>query len=115
MGLKTALAASVKGKAAAAVLAAVLATGSASGAVVAANQGAFGQQVKAQVQTCKAALATGVHGIGACVSTFAQQHGTQERQQHSQGTPGTHGNSGTHGGPPSGSPGASNGQGGGRP
>ena len=115
MGLKTALAASVKGKAAAAVLAAVLATGSAAGAATAADQGVFGQQVKAQVASCKAALATGVHGIGECVSDFAQQHGAQERQQHSQGKPGTHGNSGSHGGPPSGTPGASNGQGGGKP
>lgn len=98
MGLKTALAASVKSKVAAAVLTAALATtGTAGGAVVAANQGAFGQQVKAQVASCKAHLAQGVHGIGECVSDFAQQHGAQERQQHSQGNPGTHGNSGTHG------------------
>lgn len=86
-GLKTSLAASIKGKAAAAVLAAMPATGSVAGAGVAANQGAFGQQVMAQVAACKAHLAQGVHGIDACVSDFAQQHGTQERQQHRQGTP----------------------------
>lgn len=120
LGLKTAIAASVKGKAAALVLAGVLAAGGATGATVAANNGAFGQQVKDQVQTCKQELQDGVHGIGECVSTFAKGHGQQERQQHSQGNPpsnpqDTHGNSGSHGGPPSGTPGASNGQGQGHP
>lgn len=120
IGLKTALAASVKGKVAVGVLTALLAAGSASGAVVAANQGAFGQQVKAQVQTCKQHLAQGTHGIGECVSDFAQQHGAQERQQHSQGHPpsnpgSSHGKSGTHGGPPSGVPGASHAHGAGKP
>jgi hypothetical protein len=35
----------------------------------------WGQQVEQQVQKCKAALAPGTHGIGQCVSAFAQQHG----------------------------------------
>ncbi len=83
----------------------MLATGSATGAAAAASQGAFGQQVKQQVESCKDKLQAGVHGIGECVSDFAQQHGQQQRQQHSEGNPsntsGTHGNSdstpGTHG------------------
>jgi len=67
------------------------------------------------VQDCKAQLASGTHGIGDCVSDFAQQHGAQQRQQHSQGkpssTPGahgksddTHGNSDSHGKPPTPTP-----------
>jgi hypothetical protein len=115
-GLKTALAAGVKSKVALAVLAALLATGSAAaGTAAAASQGAFGQQVKAQVASCKAHLTTGVHGIGECVSDFAQQHGAQQRQQHSQSGKSNPGKSGSHGGPPSGTPGASNGQGHGHP
>lgn len=35
----------------------------------------WGQQVKQQVQTCKDQLAQGDHGIGDCVSQFANQHG----------------------------------------
>jgi hypothetical protein len=104
-GLTTAVTAGVKSKAAAAVLAALIATGGATGAAAAANQGVFGQQVKAQVASCKAALKTGVHGIGDCVSDFANQHGQTERQQHSQDNSTTHGQptspgkSGTHGQP----------------
>jgi hypothetical protein len=104
-GLTTAAAAAVKGKAAAAVLAALIATGGAAGTVAAANQGVFGQQVKAQVESCKDALKTGTHGIGECVSDFASQHGQTERQQHSQDNSTTHGQptspgkSGTHGQP----------------
>jgi hypothetical protein len=116
----TAASAVLKRKAAAVVLAAVVATGSAAGVAAAADHGAFGQQVKAQVATCKAHLAQGVHGIGDCVSDFAQQHGAKQRQQHSQSGAGksnsSHGKSdNTHGGPPSGTPGASNGQGQGKP
>jgi hypothetical protein len=101
------------------------------GTAAAAANGAFGQQVKAKVESCKDALAKGTHGIGECVSDFAQQHGAQQRQQHSQGqstshgqsdathgqstTHGksdqTHGNSGQHGGPPTATPGAGNGHG----
>lgn len=35
----------------------------------------WGQQVRQQVIACKAALETGQHGIGQCVSAFASQHG----------------------------------------
>jgi hypothetical protein len=35
----------------------------------------WGQQVRQQVISCKAALKTGEHGIGPCVSAFASQHG----------------------------------------
>jgi hypothetical protein len=96
-GLKTALAAGVKSKTAAIVLAAALAAGTAGGATAAASQGAFGQQVKAQVAACKSHLTQGAHGIGDCVSDFAQQHGAQERQQHSQSGQNHPGNSGQSG------------------
>ncbi len=105
-GLARAAAVGIKSKVGVAVLAALLATGGATGAVAAATHGAFGQQVKAQVESCKDALGTGAHGIGDCVSDFAQQHGAQQhgaqqRQQHSEGkpssTPGAHGNAGTAG------------------
>lgn len=78
-GLTTVL----KSKAAVGALAAVLVLGAGTGTAAAAANGAFGQQVKEQVQDCKQAMATnGVHGIGDCVSGFAQQHGKQQRQQH---------------------------------
>jgi hypothetical protein len=115
IGLSRAIAVGVKSKVSLAVLATLLATGGAAGATAAAAaNGAFGQQVKEQVQDCKAQLASGTHGIGDCVSDFAQQHGAQQRQQHSQGkpssTPGAHGksdghgNSGDHGKPPTPTP-----------
>ena len=116
----TALAAAVKSKAAVAVLTTVVSVGAVGGGTVAAAaSGAFGQQVKAKVESCKDALAKGTHGIGECVSDFAQQHGVQQRQQHSQGQSGathgksdqTHGKSGQHGGPPTATPGAGNGHG----
>ena len=102
-GLSRAIAVGVKSKVSLAVLAGLLATGGATGMAAAASNGAFGQQVKEQVQDCKAQLASGTHGIGDCVSDFAQQHGAQQRQQHSQGqgkpssTPGAHGKSDGHG------------------
>ncbi len=102
-GLSRAIAVGFKSKVGAAVLATLLATGGATGVAAAATHGAFGQQVKQQVESCKDALGTGAHGIGDCVSDFAQQHGAQQRQQHSEGkgkpssTPGAHGNSGTAG------------------
>ncbi|HEV2235368.1 MAG TPA: hypothetical protein VGR57_01795 [Ktedonobacterales bacterium] len=101
-GLTTAAAAAVKSKVGVAVLTALIATGGAAGTVAAAHQGAFGQQVKAQVDTCKDALKAGTHGIGDCVSDFASQHGQTERQQHSQsdstshGQPSSPGKSGSH-------------------
>jgi hypothetical protein len=117
--LITALSATVKHKAAVALLTTLIAAGAlGSGTAAAAASGAFGQQVKAKVESCKAALATGTHGIGECVSDFAQQHGAQQRQQHSQGHPAgsthntdTHQNAGHHGGPPSATPGADHGKG----
>jgi hypothetical protein len=102
-GLARAVAVGIKSKVGAAVLATLLATGGATGVAAAATHGAFGQQVKQQVVSCKDALGTGAHGIGDCVSDFAQQHSAQQRQQHSEGkgkpssTPGAHGNSGTAG------------------
>ena len=35
---------------------------------------AFGQQVKAEVATCKANLPAGQHGIGSCVSAWVTAH-----------------------------------------
>ena len=112
-GLRTPLATAVKSKAAAVILGTVVAVGTiGGGTVAAAANGAFGQQVKAHVESCKDALATGVHGIGDCVSDFAQQHnqGNGASNAHN-----THSNNGNHGGPPSGTPGASHGQGHGKP
>jgi hypothetical protein len=100
-GLSRAVAVGIKSKVGIAVVAGLLATAGATGVAAAASHGAFGQQVKQQVESCKDALGTGAHGIGDCVSDFAQQHGAQQRQQHSEGkpssTPGTHGNAGTAG------------------
>ena len=115
----TALSTAVKSKAAVAILATVVAVGAlGAGTAAAAANGAFGQQVKAQVESCKDALATGTHGIGDCVSDFAQQHGAQQRQQHSQGQSASHGQSqDTHGqsdashGKSDATPGAGNGHG----
>src|SRR5579859_3073167 len=43
----------------------------------------WGQQVKATVATCKTTLrASGVRGIGPCVSAFAKQHGDQVSDSH---------------------------------
>jgi hypothetical protein len=113
-GLSRAIAVGIKSKVGVAVLAGLIATGGATGVAAAASNGAFGQQVKEQVQDCKAQLASGTHGIGDCVSDFAQQHGAQQRQQHSQGHPSStpsahgksdgHGNSGDHGKPPTPTP-----------
>ncbi|HEY8692976.1 MAG TPA: hypothetical protein VIR57_09580 [Chloroflexota bacterium] len=51
----------------------------------------WGQQVKLQVIACKAALETGEHGIGPCVSAFASQHG-QLMSGHASGARLNHGN-----------------------
>jgi hypothetical protein len=73
----------------------------------------WGQQVKEQVQDCKDTLrASGVRGIGECVSAFAKQHGKIVSGEHRNSDARTnHGNngknndhSGTHG-KPSGTPG----------
>src|SRR5260370_38358493 len=99
-GLGRAVAAGIKSTVGVAALAGLLATSGATGVAAAASNGAFGQQVKEQVQDWKAQLASGTHGIGGGVSDFAQQHGAQQRQQHSQGkpssTPDTHGKSDAH-------------------
>jgi len=39
------------------------------------NPTVWGQSVSQKVVSCKAALSTGQHGIGDCVSDFANQHG----------------------------------------
>jgi hypothetical protein len=80
-----------------AAIAAKLATGFAVAALAAAGAGVvtevattgslnpndWGQQVKQQVSTCKDTLrASGVRGIGPCVSAFAKQHGKQVSDQH---------------------------------
>ena len=53
--------------------------------------------------------------VAQVVSDFAQQHGAQQRQQHSQNSSGGAGKSDSPHGPPSGTPGASNGQRHGKP
>ena len=80
------------------------------------NPSDWGQQVKEQVQDCKDTLrASGVRGIGQCVSAFAKQHGKAVSGEHrnsdartnSHGNNGKntdHGNNGNHG-KPSGTPG----------
>ena len=63
----------------------------------------WGQQVKQQVETCKAQLADGQHGIGDCVSGFASQHGASvasDARHHGDTNP--HGNNGASGGSNSG-------------
>jgi len=47
------------------------------------NPADWGQQVKATVATCKTTLrASGVRGIGPCVSAFAKQHGDLVSDSH---------------------------------
>ena len=89
-----------------AAIAAKLATGFAVAALAAAGAGVmtevattgslnpndWGQQVTQQVTTCKDTLrASGVRGIGQCVSAFARQHGPLERAQHASGARTNHG------------------------
>ena len=52
----------------------------------------WGQQVRQQVIACKAALKTGEHGIGQCVSAFAKQHGDTVSDQRASGARLNHGN-----------------------
>lgn len=95
-----------------AALAAKLATGFAVAALAAAGAGVagevavtgslnpndWGQQVKQQVATCKDTLrASGVRGIGQCVSAFAKQHGDLVSDQHQASQARDHGNNGNHG------------------
>jgi hypothetical protein len=59
----------------------------------------WGQQVKQQVATCKDTLrASGVRGIGPCVSAFAKQHGDLvSDSHHASGARDNHSNNGNHG------------------
>jgi len=81
------------------------------------NPSDWGKQVVQQVQTCKDTLrASGVRGIGQCVSAFAKQHGkivsgehrNSDARTNSHGNNGknngNNGNNGNHG-KPSGTPG----------
>jgi hypothetical protein len=61
------------------------------------NPSDWGQQVKEQVQDCKDTLrASGVRGIGECVSAFAKQHGKIVSGEHrnSDARTNSHGNNG---------------------
>jgi hypothetical protein len=92
-----------------AALAAKIATGFAVAALAAAGAGVasevattgslnpndWGQQVVQQVNTCKDTLrASGVRGIGQCVSAFASQHGKQVSADHRASNARDHGNNG---------------------
>jgi hypothetical protein len=57
------------------VIVKVSTTGGTPSAVGAPNSASWGQQVKDNVQRCKAQASPGQHGIGQCVSAFARQHG----------------------------------------
>jgi hypothetical protein len=55
----------------------------------------WGQMVQEQVESCKLQLQTGQHGIGDCVSDFANQHGqavASDARHH--GNPNPHSNNG---------------------
>jgi hypothetical protein len=113
MGLFARVVAVVTSKTALGLTLGVLAVGAA-GAVGAAasttnpNPALWGAQVVQQVQNCKAALASGEHGIGTCVASFARTHGSlvssehrasgarTNSSDHRQGPP-----AGVHTGPPS--------------
>jgi hypothetical protein len=62
-----------------------------------ADPGNWGQQVMQQVIACKAALETGEHGIGPCVSAFANKHGQVVSNQHSSGARLNHGDANANG------------------
>jgi hypothetical protein len=53
---------------------------------------AFGQQVKAQVATCKGNLQAGQHGIGSCVSAFASGSNPSNTNTNSTGAAAAHKN-----------------------
>jgi hypothetical protein len=62
------------------------------------NPDDWGQQVKKQVAACKAELETDEHGIGACVSAFAKQHGQLVSAEHrASGARVNHGNGNANG------------------
>jgi hypothetical protein len=63
-----------------------------------ANPTNWGQQVKQQVAACKAsAERLGVHGIGQCVSQFANQHGKAVSDAHKASGAREHGNGNANG------------------
>lgn len=51
------------------------------------NPLSWGATVTTQVQSCKAALTAGQHGIGKCVSGTAEEKGRQERTAHAPALP----------------------------
>lgn len=57
----------------------------------------WGRLVTQQVATCKAALQTGEHGIGQCVSAFARQHGDNVSDQRASGARLNHGSGNANG------------------
>ena len=64
------------------------------------NPSVWGQKVQQQVQTCKDQLNQGQHGIGDCVSGFANQHGqavASEARQHGNDNGNGHSNNGNNG------------------
>ena len=84
----------------------IVAAGATTEAVItrSANPTDWGHQVVLQVQGCKDALAPGGHGVGACVSSFASQHGRQESKTHGTSSPSQHPNGGHPSGQPAGGP-----------
>lgn len=67
------------------------------------NPGDWGQQVSQHVADCKKALGEGEHGIGDCVSSFANQHGTavaSAARQHGQASGNGDGAANAHGNNP---------------
>jgi hypothetical protein len=78
----------------------------------------WGQQVKTAVENCKDQLSSGQHGIGDCVSDFAQQHGKSHKNSnlHNDASQDQHTGSGSNsGGPASPNGNANNGNAKGKP
>ena len=69
----------------------------------------WGSQVVQQVQTCKAELSPGQHGIGQCVSNFAKQHGKSKSEASPDADTDKNGSHPTH--PPHPTPAAASGPG----
>ena len=82
----SALVAALATKGAAGLTVAALAAGATGAVVVGVSTGAitpgtFNESMKQQVEACKAATPSpGQHGIGACVSSAARQHGSNARE-----------------------------------
>jgi hypothetical protein len=85
---------------------AIVAAGATTEAVIthSANPAVWGHQVVQQVENCKAALPPGGNGIGECVSSFASQHGKQEKTKNEASSPNPNGNGGSSNGHPAGGP-----------